>query len=261
MVIDILESKCVGLLDSGACRTVINSEFGSQLKVLGLKSHSTTDLKFNTADGTVHKIVEIFDVPVKFDNQFKVVSMLVVQSLSQRLILGKDFFDSFEIKMQFKNDNILSSNEINCVNSEDKSAIIVPRCDLDEEEQMKLSELIEEMEKTIGVGLGRTHLLKHSIDTGDSRPCFQKPYCFSPAIKKQLETELDDMLSKDVVEPSYSPWCSPVVLVKKPSGDNRLCLDSRQLNKLTKRDTYPLPRVTSIIDNLRSAKFLTTLDL
>ena len=89
----------------------------------------------------------------------------------------------------------------------------------------------------------------------------QKQYNFSPVIRREIERELDEMLAKDVVEPSHSPWCSPVLIVKKPNGENRLCLDSRQLNKVTKRDTYPLPRVSNILDNLKNAKFLSTIDL
>lgn len=258
-VINILENSCIGLLDSGATRTVISESFARQLKSFGLESHKAKPLNISTADGTSHSITEIFDVPVSFNNQFHVISMLLVPGLSQKVILGKDFFDLFGIVFNFKSNDILTKSEIDSITMSEPA--IVTRDDLSVEEQGKLSAVVEDMKQRVGIGLGRTHLLQHSIDTGNSKPIYQKQYPYSPAIKKQIEEELDEMLRKDVVEPSYSPWCSPIVMVPKSSGSKRLCLDSRQLNKVTKRDTYPLPRVSAVIDNLRNAKFLSTIDL
>ena len=64
----------------------------------------------------------------------------------------------------------------------------------------------------------------------------------------------------DVIEPSKSPWAAPVVLAPKPDGSQRFCVDYRELNKLTIRDSYPLPRMDECIDSLGEAKVLTTLD-
>lgn len=255
--IDILSLQFTGLLDSGANRTVISSSFARILKSLGLKSYKPKKVRVSTADGTAHVITDMFDVPVRFDNQFHVVSMLVLPNLLQNLILGRDFFDLFDITFHFKGTECIS--DINEMISHQTS--VISRNDLNENQQKDLSVLIEEMKQTVGTGLGRTKILKHTIETGDSKPIYQKQYNFSPIIRKEIERELDDMIEKDVVETSYSAWCSPVLIVKKPNGDNRLCLDSRQLNKVTKRDTYPLPRVSSILDNLRNARYLTTIDL
>lgn len=172
----------MGLLDSGASRTVINENFGNLLKILGFKSHFASAMKISTADGTVHNISGIFDIPVQFDGHFHFISMM-----------------PSTYKITFKNDNILSISEINCRTSADKAAI-VSRDNLSGEDQKRLSDVITEMKKTIGVGLGRTVILNHTIDMGDNRPCYQKPYNFSPIIRKQLEYELNDMLSKDVVK-------------------------------------------------------------
>ncbi|CAK1602518.1 unnamed protein product [Parnassius mnemosyne] len=69
------------------------------------------------------------------------------------------------------------------------------------------------------------------------------------------------MLSLGVVSPSQSAWNSPVVMVEKPNGDLRLCLDCRKLNAVSKPDAYPLPYISSILDQLRDAKYLTSIDL
>jgi len=92
------------------------------------------------------------------------------------------------------------------------------------------------------MGLGKTNLMEHIIDTGDAEPIKQRHYPVSPAVQKLVEVELDRMLDMDVIEESNSSWSSPVVLVRKP-GKNRLCLDSRRVNQVTKKDAYPLPHI------------------
>lgn len=251
--------ECAGLLDSGANITVINSKLANILYTLGLRSYELTGARLATADGTNHTIPKAFDVPVSFDNQFHIIAMMVMPGLSQTLLLGKDFLDVFGIQLKLKSDCLPRNKEV--AHLEVNKSSIIPIEDLSVRQQRELFRLVADMKISIGTGLGRTSILKHNIDTENHKPVYQKQYNFSPAIKKQIEKEIDDMLRNDVIEPSISPWCSPVLLVKKPNGDNRLCLDSRQLNKVTKRDTYPLPRVTTIIDNLRSARYLSTLDL
>lgn len=65
----------------------------------------------------------------------------------------------------------------------------------------------------------------------------------------------------DVIQPSKSPWASPVVLVRKKDNTLRFCVDYRKLNSVTKRDVYPLPRIDDTLDRLRNAKFFSSLDL
>lgn len=72
---------------------------------------------------------------------------------------------------------------------------------------------------------------------------------------------LDDMLQQGVIEPSHSPWSSPVILVKKKDGSLRFCIDYRKLNQVTQKDCYPLPRVDDLLDSLSDAQWFTTLDL
>lgn len=259
VLIDILGITYVGLLDSGANRTVINSELAKILKGLGLKTYRSQDLQVATADGNRHNITEIIDVPVKFNGRFNVVRMMVMPNLSQKVLLGKDFFTTFGIFIDFKGETSDYCQMVSALSSQEPT--VMSRDDLSEGQQESLTHLINTMKQTIGSGLGRTTIIKHEIDTGNCKPIHQKQYNFSPVIRKEIERELDEMLEKDVVEPSHSPWCSPVLIVKKPNGDNRLCLDSRQINKVTKRDTYPLPRVSTILDSLRNARFLSTIDL
>lgn len=69
------------------------------------------------------------------------------------------------------------------------------------------------------------------------------------------------MLAEGIVEPSKSGWSSPVVLVRKSDGSYRFCVDYRQLNSVTKRDAYPLPYISNILDRLRDARVLSSVDI
>ena len=70
-----------------------------------------------------------------------------------------------------------------------------------------------------------------------------------------------EMQQKDVIEPSSSPWASPIVLVKKRDGSTRFCVDYRKLNKVTRKDAYPLPRIDDTLNTLAGAQWFSTLDL
>lgn len=109
--------------------------------------------------------------------------------------------------------------------------------------------------------MGRTSLALHSIDVGDSRP-IKQPHR-RQALAKQEETDniVRDMLRQDIIEPSYSPWSSPVVLVKKKNGATRFCIDYRKLNNITTKDSFPLPRIDDTLDATSGSKWFSTLDL
>ena len=76
-----------------------------------------------------------------------------------------------------------------------------------------------------------------------------------------MRREVDEMLEAQIIERSDSPWFSLVVLVAKPDGTQRFCVDYRALNSVTKRDLYPLPRCNDILESLSGAQWFSHLDL
>ena len=111
--------------------------------------------------------------------------------------------------------------------------------------------------------LGTTNILEHKIETGDARPTSQNYYRHAPPIKKEIERQTEEMLKHGIIESSTSPWTSPVVMVKKRSGEYRFAIDYRRLNRVTKPMSFPMPRLDDIFDTVgsSSAKIFTTLDL
>ncbi|XP_066969257.1 uncharacterized protein [Macrobrachium rosenbergii] len=108
---------------------------------------------------------------------------------------------------------------------------------------------------------GRTRLLQHDVDVGSASPVKQSPYRLNPMKRDIVEEEIKYMLKHDLVQPSISPWSSPIVLVKKSDGKYHMCVDYRKVNASTKNDSFPLPRIDDCLNQIGSAKFITKLDL
>ncbi|KAG0929312.1 hypothetical protein G6F29_012095 [Rhizopus arrhizus] len=106
-----------------------------------------------------------------------------------------------------------------------------------------------------------TPLVQHHIDTGDARPISSPPHRASAAENDTINGLIDEMLQQGIIRPSRSPWSSPVVLVPKPDGTVRFCVDYRRLNGVTTKDVYPLTRVDDALHSLGNAKYFSTMDL
>ena len=72
----------------------------------------------------------------------------------------------------------------------------------------------------------------------------------APAELRELKIRLEDLLQKGYIRPSVSPWGAPILFVKKKDGTLRLCVDYRELNKVTIKNKYPLPRIDDLFDQL-----------
>ena len=87
------------------------------------------------------------------------------------------------------------------------------------------------------------------------------PYRMAPAELRELKAQLEELLSKGFIRPSISPWGAPVLFVKKKYRSLRLCIDYRQLKKVTIRDQYPLPRIDELFDQLQGSRVYSKIDL
>ena len=108
-----------------------------------------------------------------------------------------------------------------------------------------------------GTVKGATHRI---VTEPHTRPIVSTPYRTSPKVKEDISKQTSNMLDNGIIEPSYSQWSSPVVVVKKKDGSPRFCVDYRKLNALTVRDVYPLPRIDDALDIMGNARYFTTLD-
>ena len=111
-------------------------------------------------------------------------------------------------------------------------------------------------------GLPPDREIEFSIELAPgTAPVSKAPYRLAPVEMKELATQLQDLLDKGMIRPSTSPWGAPVLFVKKKDGSMRLCIDYRELNKLTIKNKYPLPRIDDLFDQLKDAVYFSKIDL
>ncbi|KAK2727701.1 hypothetical protein QYM36_008256 [Artemia franciscana] len=95
---------------------------------------------------------------------------------------------------------------------------------------------------------GATSVVRHHIDTGNAHPVHQKPYRVPQSRQQAIQEELKRMLHLGIMQPSSSPWCSPVVVVAKLDETIRFCLNFQGLNRVSKFDAYPLSQIDELLE-------------
>ena len=131
-----------------------------------------------------------------------------------------------------------------------------------EEQEIVKALIPREIISTGGIDIGQTPFVNHQIPLKpNTRPIAHPPYRLNQERKDFLEKELDKMLEKGIIQTSESPWASPIVIVPKKTGDLRICVDYRPLNSVTVTDRYPIPNMQDQLENFRTAKYFTALDL
>lgn len=111
-------------------------------------------------------------------------------------------------------------------------------------------------------GLPPERELEFAIDlVPGAAPVSKAPYRLAPAEMKELKEQLQDLLDKGFIRPSFSAWGAPVLFVRKKDGSMRLCIDYRELNKLTVKNKYPLPRIDDLFDQIEGATVFSKIDL
>ncbi|GJZ13305.1 putative reverse transcriptase domain-containing protein [Tanacetum coccineum] len=111
-------------------------------------------------------------------------------------------------------------------------------------------------------GLPPTRQVEFQIDLiPGAAPVARAPYRLAPSEMKELSEQLKELSDKGFIRPSSSPWGAPVLFVKKKDGSFRMCIDYRELNKLTVKNRYPLPRIDDLFDQLQGSSVYSKIDL
>ncbi|GKE58231.1 putative reverse transcriptase domain-containing protein [Tanacetum coccineum] len=111
-------------------------------------------------------------------------------------------------------------------------------------------------------GIPPTRQVEFQIDLiPGAAPVAHAPYRLAPSEMKELVDQLKELSDKGFIRPSSSPWGAPILFVKKKDGSFRMCIDYRELNKLTVKNRYPLPRIDDLFDQLQGSSVYSKINL
>ena len=133
--------------------------------------------------------------------------------------------------------------------------------DLNEDQQREVRQLLEEYSDVLTDIPGKTNLAECNIELTDDIPFRVKAYPVPYALKKEMDKEVSEMIKADIIESSVSEYASSPVVVRKPDGSVRYCIDFRKLNAKTVFDAEPVPNQEVILNRMGGDNFISRLDL
>ena len=214
---------CQFLLDSGASVSVVKEG------LLRCKLRRTNFSGLTSANGGLLDVVGVVDVWVEMYGLRRKIMMYVVRNLNQNCILGIDALKAFRMNMNFEEGSVSISGI----------------------EMAPVKKLLDEYSELFdGMAPGAVECVEHLIRTRRHSPIVVPMRRDLLAYQEELVQDMKKMLEKGVFRPSQSPYRFPIVVVKKKDGTNRMCIDFRELNKVTIRDQHPLPRIDDLMDKL-----------
>ena len=205
-------------------------------------------------------------------NYYALTSITNISDRSAKLIINEPFdiepLDSIDTNFieKMEIDDPLTINHDNYL-KENLKNLRLDHCNKEEKDAIrKLCFEYRDIFYCDNIPLSFTNKINHKIRTKDDTPIFTKSYRFPEVHRAEVKDEISKMLEQDIIQPSISPWSSPIWVVPKKldaSGKKkwRLVIDYRNLNMRTIDEKYPLPNITDILDKLGKANYFTTLDL
>jgi len=241
------------LLDTGSEVSIIGTEAAQQARKMRIRP--TRDAgEIHLADGTRASISGHVTLPVTIQGRTLCHTFSVLPSLDGPMLIGIDLWARFGLTIPPPpkgSRKSAAARKLGRLAAATTSA----------EEARRLQEFLEVELATFEHVQDPTDRAEHVIRVKTDTPIKQRYRPRNPAMQQVIDEEVQEMLQNKVIEPSTSPWSSPIVIVRKRDGRPRFCIDFRRVNDVTERDAYPLPQINATLDKLRGARYLTTLDL
>ncbi|XP_053598028.1 retrovirus-related Pol polyprotein from transposon 297 [Microplitis demolitor] len=261
--------KLNGILDTGSERSYINAKVYEDIREYAsgeLRPDETQKRGVLLANHTLCKSLGGAPFIIQIDSVAGEQYLSVIEDLGYSVVLGMDFALQFGVIInskdrtwQFSGNNEVHPFEfISCKENATKCSSMSADQELDFKNFIEL-----EMKKFEGMpNQGLTNIIEHEIVLKpDANPVRIKPYRRSPVINEELNRQIDELLKKNFIRPSYSVWsCSPV-MVAKPNKTWRFCVDYRPINRVTIPPAHPLPNMLRILSALHGAVYISTMDL
>lgn len=269
-----------GLLDSGAVSSVMNKGVYDYLVSREVKLYKC-NVAITTVDGTSHMALGYMKVDYELNGVRRKIPTLVVLGLKTQLVLGWDFWKAFGIEPRFTRDVFgieigsvdkeqVTETIFNSIPIDEVADVTPPKCVnveephiLSDEQQKLLDSVVSKLPFCKPEGeLNKTWLKKAKINTGDATPIRCKMRIIPPAKLARVVEEIDRLEARGIIRKvESSEWLNPVLAVPKPSGKLRICMDARDLNKLTKKNAYPQQNANRILSLIGKLKYISIIDL
>uniref|UniRef100_A0ABD2WPB5 RNA-directed DNA polymerase n=1 Tax=Trichogramma kaykai TaxID=54128 RepID=A0ABD2WPB5_9HYME len=269
-VAEVGEFKIRALIDSGASRTCFGP-VGLQVAThMGIEVVPCSGTSISGADGQLIRLTAQAKIRIKVANKTRELVVFMANSLDYDCVLGADWHVLFYAMVDPRTHELYFNKvkvcnvEFDCNNSTSTAGLTAiglegPTPDEEKELEEILARCLPVNDESSLIGC--TDLIEHEIEVTCQRPIKQRCYPVSKKLEDIMYEQLDNMIRQGIVKPSKSSWASPVVMVKKANGKYRFCVDYRKLNAVTKVSARPIPNMDSILRKLRTARYITTLDL
>ncbi|GJR52894.1 putative nucleotidyltransferase, ribonuclease H [Tanacetum coccineum] len=283
------------LFDTGADRSFVSTAFSSLIDVIPtpLDNHYDVELADEKIVG-VNTIIR--DCTLNFLNHPFTIDLMPVELGSFDAIIGIDWLrrhhavivcDEKLVRVPFRNETLVFHGTESYIGRESRLMVILcskvqeymakgchvflaqisatKEDDKSEGKQVKDVPIVRDFPEVFPEdlpGLPPIRPVEFQIDLiPGAAPVARAPYRLAPSEMKELSEQLQELSDKDFIRPSSSPWGAPVLFVKKKDGSFRMCIDYRELNKLTVKNRYPLPRIDDLFDQLQGSSIYSKIDL
>jgi len=263
------------LYDSGATHSFISNYCVQHLNM------STSFLKTSLVVSTPTNYSVItnricVNYPLFIENKKFLVNLICLPLSQLYVILGINWLSSNQVLLNCAKKSVIFPNSENLLKSPTNSKseplrneiqgyLLLSSMEIKEKVKLKNIAIVRNFPEVFSndiPGLPPNREIELSIDLMPGVELISMaPYRMSPSELVELKKQLEELLEKQFIRPSVSPWGAPVLLVKKKDGSFRLCVDYRQLNKFTIKNKYPLPRIDDLMDQLRGASVFSKIDL
>ncbi|KAL5551368.1 hypothetical protein UlMin_001544 [Ulmus minor] len=241
------------LFDSGATHSFISNSFADQLNWVKDRMNQSFHIALPSGEVLLSNYW-VRHMPIVFSGRELHADLVLIKMYDYCVILGMDFLGKYNALIEFRRRRVIfhpyEEQKFEFVGESRKQ----PKAVISSMRAKKL------LAKLPGLPPNREIQFEIELLPGTA-PISKAPYRMAPAELKELQAQLQDLLDKRFIRPSHSPWGAPVLFVKKKDGTLRMCIDYRELNKVTIKNRYPLPRIDDLFDQLKGATIFSKIDL
>ncbi|GJV19264.1 reverse transcriptase domain-containing protein [Tanacetum coccineum] len=292
----LLNNRCASILfDTGADRSFVSTQFSTLINI----TPTTLDHGYNVelADGRIIWVnTVLLGCTLNFLNHPFHVDLMPVEMGTYDVIIGMDWLTKYQavidcakkiVRIPFGSEILIfhgdgSRNKrgtrLNIISCTKAQKYLLQGChvflahitiketgDKSKKKQLQDVPIVKNFPEVFPEdlpGLPPTRQVEFHIDlVPGAAPVARAPYRLAPSEMKELADQLQELSDKGFIRPSSSPWGAPVLFVKKKDGSLRMCIDYRELNKLTVKNRYPLPRIDDLFDQLQGSSVYSKIDL